>query len=131
MPEAQRRPGATRVVVVDDDLHQLRLIERTLEAEGFEVRSTAEPIGASNLVRAFQPDIVLLDVNIPALPGDRLLGLIRKVAPAHTRLVLHSSTDQESLRERARKVGADAWIQKNFEGGELASRLRRLLSQHP
>lgn len=115
------------MMVVDDDLRQLQLIERMLKAEGFDVVSISEPIGASNLVRSFQPDVVLLDVNIPALSGDRLLSLIRKVAEPYARLVLHSSDDPESLRERAHKVGADAWIQKDFSAGQLASQLRRLL----
>lgn len=127
MPEPRPTAGAARVVVIDDDEGQLRLIESMLRSAGFEVATTSEPIGASNLVRSFRPDLVLLDVHIPALSGDRLLGLLRKVAPSTTQLVLHSAADVESLRERAVAVGADGWIQKNFDSGHLAAELRRLL----
>ena len=58
---------------------------------------------------------------------ERLLGLLRKVTEKSTRLVLHSAADLESLRERARAVGADGWIQKNFDSGRLATELRRLM----
>ncbi len=127
MPNPSRQAAAPRVFVIDDDERQLRLIESMLRSEGFEVATTTEPIGSSNLVRAFEPDVVLLDVHIPALSGDRLLGLLRKVTHKSTRLVLHSAADLESLRERARAVGADGWIQKNFDSGRLATELRRLM----
>lgn len=127
MPNPSRQSDAPRVFVIDDDERQLRMIESMLRSEGFEVATTSEPIGASNLVRAFGPDVVLLDMHIPALSGDRLLGLLRKVTQKSTRLVLHSAADLESLRERARAVGADGWIQKNFDSGRLATELRRLM----
>jgi DNA-binding response OmpR family regulator len=81
-----------RVLVVDDDVDQLMLLERTLHAYGFEVRTHRSSLGVSNLVRQALPDLVLLDVNIPALSGDKVLSLARNQAPATTRFILYSAS---------------------------------------
>src|SRR5271156_3448901 len=80
-----------RVLIVDDDPLQLDLIARRLRVEGFEVATSTSSFGTSNLIRTFAPKVVLLDVNIPALAGDKLLGVARRVAPRGTRFVLYSA----------------------------------------
>lgn len=118
-----------RVLMVDDDEDQLDMTSRLLRAEGFEVRTVGESLGVSLIVREFDPHLVLLDVEIPALSGDRLLPVLRKnlrgkgTPPA---LVLFSATDPDTLRRLARDVGADGWIPKGLDGAELAGRVREL-----
>ncbi len=116
-----------RVLAVDDDFEQLMLLQRTLPAHGFEVRVHSSSLGVSNLVRTMQPDLVLLDVNIPALSGDKVLALARNQAPSTTRFVLYSSSDESSLRALALASGADGYISKSVQGEALA---RKLLSIH-
>lgn len=127
-----REREALRVLVVDDDAAQLSLLERSLRLEGFEVTTATGAIGVSALVRRFQPDLVLLDVNIPALSGDRLLEVVRRHAPSETKLVLFSACDEGHLRRLASEVSADGYISKSTAGLELAERIRRLCgSQRP
>src|SRR5262245_39938209 len=97
------RDRCVRVFVIDDDPDQLEMVRRALALEGFEVGCTSSPIGATNLMRDFQPDVVLLDVNIPALSGDRLLGLVRKAMPG-ARFLLFSASDETRLRQLALQV---------------------------
>lgn len=118
-----------KVVVVDDDEGQLRLVASMLRSDGFDVATAEVPFGASNLVRQFRPDIVLLDMQLPGLSGDRLLEVIREVAEKSTQLVLYSAADKDILRSRAQRVGADGWIQKDFAEGALAQQLRTLWRQ--
>jgi DNA-binding response OmpR family regulator len=115
-----------RVLVVDDDQDQLVLAERTLSAYGFEVRTHRSSLGVSNLVRTSAPDLVLLDVNIPALTGDKVLALARAQAPMKTRFILYSASDESKLRALARESGADGYITKSVQGEELAQRLSAL-----
>jgi DNA-binding response OmpR family regulator len=117
-----------RVLVVDDDPLQLELVERTLKFEGFEVMICESPIGVTNIVRSFLPHIVLMDVDIPALSGDKILGIARKVAPPMTRFVLHSSSDESVLRNLTKQVDADGYISKSVTGSDLATRLRTLVA---
>ena len=115
-----------RVLVVDDDQDQLTLAERTLSAYGFEVRTHRSSLGVSNLVRTSTPDLVLLDVNIPALSGDKVLALARAQAPAGTKFILYSASDETKLRALARASGADGYISKSVNGEALAQKLESI-----
>lgn len=115
-----------RVLVVDDDQHQLELVERMLRADGFEVKTCSTPIGVTNLIVSFGPKIVLVDVNIPALSGDRLIGISRRWVPPGTLFVLYSANDESRLRHLAREVDADGWISKSVTGPDLTAALRKL-----
>jgi len=120
-----RRPPL-RVFIIEDDPDQLDMTRRLLRAEGFEVEATPSSIGASNLVRTFGPDVVLVDVNLPALSGHRLIEIARRAAPPHTRFVLFSACDEGELRRLAREANADAYITKGLDPQELARRLRAM-----
>ncbi|HKQ71842.1 MAG TPA: response regulator [Polyangiaceae bacterium] len=115
-----------RVVLVDDDAEHISLVRRTLSAEDIEFAAVSAPLGASSLVRSLAPDVVLFDVYIPLLRGDRLLAIVRKSCPPKTRLVLYSACDREELRQRALDVGADGWISKEDGVATLLRRLRAL-----
>ncbi len=115
-----------RVLIVDDDPMQLDMVSRRLRLEGFEVATTASSFGASNMIRSFLPRVVLLDVNIPALTGDKLLTVARRVAPQETRFVLYSACDESRLRELAKQAQADDWISKSTDLSIVAERLRRM-----
>jgi two-component system, OmpR family, response regulator len=112
-----------RVLVVDDDQDQLALAERSLSAYGFDVRTHRSSLGVSNLVRSCTPDLVLLDVNIPALSGDKVLSLARAQAPLGTKFILYSASDEARLRSLARASGADGYLSKSVQGAELIQKL--------
>ncbi len=111
--------------MVDDDVEHLELVRRQLQSFGFTVRTWSSGLGVTNEVRAFKPNVVLLDVNIPTLSGDRLLKLLRQ-RQFSSRLVLFSSSDREQLRRLAAEVEADDWIQKGIAPNALAEKLRQL-----
>lgn len=115
-----------RVLVVDDDHSQLELVERTLRADGIEVRTCSSPIGVTNLIVSFVPQVVLVDVNIPALSGDRLIGISRRWVPIGTRFVLYSANDESRLRLLAKEIEADGYISKSVTGTDLSKRVREL-----
>lgn len=117
-----------RVLIVDDNQQQLDLTSRQLRSFGFEVQTVSGSFGVSNLVRTFLPDVVLLDVEIPALSGDRLLTIARRYAEPGTRFVLFSACDETKLRALAKETQADGWISKSETAEELVSRLRKLCS---
>lgn len=118
-----------RVLVVDDDQDQLALAERSLTAFGFEVRTHRSSLGVSNLVRNAAPDLVLLDVNIPALSGDKVLTLARAQAPTTTRFILYSASDESKLRALAKASGADGYISKSVQGEELSKKLMSIYNK--
>ena len=102
-----------KILIIDDDQAHLDSARGILEAEGYEVFTQNQPFGSTNAVIRIQPDLVLLDVNMPALSGDRLAEVLR--ANSSTRdvmVVLHSSNDEDHLRTTARRLGLDGYICK-------------------
>lgn len=117
---------ALKVLIVDDSQQQLDLTARQLRAFGFDVATSSGSFGVSNLVRQFAPDVVLLDVEIPALSGDRLLTIARRHAAEGTRFVLFSACDESRLRALAAETQADGWISKSESADGLVARLKAL-----
>ncbi len=117
----------SRVLILDDDPEQLLLVGRTLRAAGYDVEMLTSPIGITNVARKLQPDVVLLDVNVPALSGDQLVEGIRKQHAA-ARIILYSGSDAATLHGLAKSAGADGWIQKGTPMDEVLRKIRRLLT---
>ena len=115
-----------RIMLVDDEPLQLALVGRTLRADGYRVVSTDSSLGVTNTARSFQPHLMLLDVRIPELSGDRLVPLLRRITP-ETLLILYSACDPEQLRRLASVVGADGWISKSDAIGKLSGRVKELI----
>lgn len=103
----------SRILIIDDDPTHLESARGILEAEGYEVFTQSQPFGSTNAVIRLQPDLVLLDVNMPALSGDRLAEVLRaNEATRDVLVVLHSSNDEDHLRTTARRLGLDGYIFK-------------------
>jgi len=117
-----------RVLVVDDDPDLLELVRRTLTPH-FEVQTHHSALGVSNLVRNGEPDLVMLDVNFPALKGDQVLSLARRYAPRNTKFILYSASDEARLRSLARASGADGYLSKSVQGAELIQKLAAFLDK--
>ncbi len=82
---------------------------------------------ATNTIARVQPDLVLMDVNMPFLSGGQLFELFgRHRAVRHVPVVFFSSTDEQSLRTLVRESGALGYIMKSEMGADLVGQLRKL-----
>jgi two-component system, OmpR family, alkaline phosphatase synthesis response regulator PhoP len=123
-------PDVTKVLVVDDK-EEIRLLCRVnLEAEGMEVVEAADGEAGFALALSEQPDVILLDVMMPALDGWQVAErLFDDLATREIPLVF--LTARAELRDRARglELGGIDYITKPFNPIELASVIRRLLER--
>ncbi len=102
-----------RIVVIDDDEKHLLAAKDLLEDEGYEVVIHQNGFGATNLVKELQPDLVLLDMNMPALSGERLSKLLLTNAGIKNLPILfYSSNDEDSLRKAVVDYGVAGYICK-------------------
>ncbi len=118
-------PGGERVLVVDDDPPLRRMLQRTLVAEGFEV--TLAPDGGAALVAAERstPDVIVLDVAMPALDGLTVCRRLRgKGLP--TPILMLTARDSVPDRVAGLQAGADDYLVKPFAVQELIARIRAL-----
>lgn len=115
------------VLIVDDDERHLLAAKGLVEALGYEARIHKSPFRTTEKIFQLKPDLVLLDVNMPALPGDRLCELIRR-DPAFSAIAiyLYSSNDEDILRQSVKQYNADGYICKG-DFNSLRLKLRRVL----
>jgi len=118
-----------RILVIDDEPAHLELLSRGLGFEGFEVAILTGPIGITHLVRTFQPDVALVDLHIPGSRGDRVIQLIRNVAPPDIKYFLISSCPESELRLRALETKAHGWLSKSLTTQEIAHRIKEALGK--
>lgn len=115
-----------KVLVVDDDELHLYTTKELLQDERIEVVTHKNGFGVTNLVRELQPDLVLLDINMPALSGDNLAALLRaNGSTSGVPIVFHSSNDEDSLRALAKTHRVQGYICK----GDVAD-LRNKVDQY-
>jgi DNA-binding response OmpR family regulator len=121
----QASDGFARVAVVDDEPAIRTLLERELTAAGFDVRTAHDGLVGLELIRKWQPDVILLDVMMPKIDGISILPRYRAVTQAPI-LILSAKggTDDKVLGLRN---GADQYVAKPFEIPELVARLRSAL----
>jgi CheY-like chemotaxis protein len=120
-----RRP---RVLVIDDDEQYLTLTARMLRSGGYEVLTRSEAVGTSAAVEADRPDLILIDLNMPALDGDRLASVILRFSVDPPRVVLYSGAAEKVLRERAAACGVHAVIPKGLPPEEFLERVARQIN---
>jgi two-component system response regulator MprA len=114
-----------RVLVVDDDPPLRRMLERTLAAEGFEVAVASDGGGALAAAERYAPDVIVLDVAIPAPDGLAVARRMRaKGLP--TPILMLTARDAVVDRVAGLEAGADDYLIKPFAVAELVARLRAL-----
>jgi putative two-component system response regulator len=121
---------SARVLVVDDEPANVRLLERLLQRWGFtDVVSTSTSQQAVSLCRKSRPDVLFLDLQMPDPDGFRLMELLGDEIHGPTRLpVLVLTADiTPEVKERALAAGARDFLTKPFDPTEVKLRLRNLL----
>ena len=133
-PSRERPSGnpVTRgtVLVVDDDPIVLEVARERLEGAGYIVHTREEALGTSQWTAEFQPDIVLLDVNMPALTGPDLANLLKKRrATKDVPIILYSSLEPDELQAKVRATGAVGAIQKSADARRFMEEFERLAAR--
>jgi CheY-like chemotaxis protein len=117
------------VLVVDDDQTTLSVIQALLEDAGYRVAVRSEALGTTAQIQQTEPDFVLLDVNMPALTGDRIARVLsRGERLERTRLVFYSGRPAEELERLARTHGAHGWIRKGSDNAAFVREFERLVA---
>jgi two-component system, OmpR family, response regulator MprA len=115
----------TRVLVVDDDPPLRRMLARTLAAEGYQVTVAADGGAALAEAERTPPDVIVLDVAMPAVDGLAVARRLRGKGDL-TPILMLTARDAIPDRVAGLEAGADDYLVKPFAVEELVARLRAL-----
>jgi two-component system KDP operon response regulator KdpE len=112
-----------RILVVDDEPPIRRLLRTSFTAQGYETFEAEDVSSAMRMLRAEEPDVVVLDLGLPKQDGFDFIRMLRETALTVPIVVLSSRTD-EAGKVRALDMGADDYVTKPFGTDELLARIR-------
>ncbi len=115
----------TQVLVVDDEAAILRFLKPALEANGYEMATAGSVAEATKRIAAESPDIVLLDLGLPDGDGKDVIKRAREWSDVP--IIVLSARERETEKIEALDLGADDYINKPFNVGELLARMRTAL----
>ncbi|WP_323761411.1 PleD family two-component system response regulator [Maricaulis sp.] len=119
---------SARILVVDDQAANVRLLEARLQAEYFEVCTATNGADALVLAKSEQPDLILLDVMMPGMDGYETCSRIKDdPATRHIPVVMVTALDQREDRIRGLEAGADDFLTKPIDDVAMFARVRSLL----
>jgi len=114
-----------RVLIVDDEAGIRRFLSASLVARGYSVHEASSGEEALQVVPAFRPDIILLDLGLPGVGGQQVTSCLREWT--QTPIIILSVQGDESEKIAALDAGADDYLTKPFGAGELLARIRAAL----
>jgi len=118
----------TRILIAEDDPSALRLLTKFLTAKGYETLTAADGREALHSFLTHEPDLVLLDVQMPHMDGWSVLREIRSMSSVPViMLTIRNSTDD---KVRGLTEGADDYVTKPFDLKEIDARIQAVLREH-
>jgi DNA-binding response OmpR family regulator len=114
-----------RIMVIDDNQEMLKILNRTLELEGFDAIIVADGNSALTLLEATNPDLIILDIMMPGLDGFQTLDLIRE--RSNVPIIMLTARAEIAALQKSLLLGADDYISKPFSTRALIARIRAKL----
>ena len=121
--EVPRDSARGSILVVDDDRRIRELIQWALEEEGFVVETAVDGLQGLEAATRTCPALIVLDMHLPVIDGAGVADGLRAAHGDPPPIVLITADDRPV--ERARRVGAYAYLQKPFDVDELLATVRR------
>ena len=119
-----------RILAVDDEPHILKLVAFSLRSGGFEVLEATDGLSAIEVARTERPDLVLMDVMMPALDGYEACRRL-KADPATTGIpvIMLTAKTQVAEQKAGLECGALAYICKPFRPKDLVSQVQAFFAE--
>ena len=125
---AQELPTERRVLVIEDEPDIRDLLTYNLQSGGFQVKTAETGQRGLAAFESFTPDVILLDLMLPDVPGTEVCRRIRaRTSGAQPAIIMLTAKGEEIDRVVGFEVGADDYVVKPFSVRELMLRIRALL----
>ena len=118
----------TKMLVVDDDTNICDLLKRYFENEGYSVKTANNGADGVDFFKAYDPDIVLLDIMLPRKDGWQVCREIRETSSKP--IIMITAKDEVFDKVLGLELGADDFIVKPFDMKELSARIKAVLRRY-
>lgn len=118
-----------RILVVEDDNFNSKMVEYLMQSEGHEVDTIDNPVGALTLIERRRPHLILLDINFDSRHKLNGFDLYEQLKQKHVDIPVIFVTSRDDLDDKLRgfALGADDYITKPYAPAEVVARVRRVL----
>lgn len=125
------KPAQKKILIIDDDPFIADMYVLKFKAEGFEVEAANDGKVGMKLAAAMKPDVILLDVVMPAMDGFDVLQKLRSdESLGHPKIIFLTNFGQREDIRRGIQLGADGYIIKaHFTPSEVSAKVKEMLAQ--
>jgi len=115
----------SKILVIDDEPSILNLVTSYLKAEGHEYFTASDGPSGLKTARAYQPDLIILDIMLPGMDGIEVLSQLRRESDVY--VIMLTAKSEEADKVIGLSVGADDYLTKPFSPRELMARIKAAL----
>jgi two-component system cell cycle response regulator DivK len=120
--------NARRVLIVDDNPLNIELASYVLQEDGLVVEAAVDGDDALARIPAFQPDLVLMDIQLPGVDGLTLTRRLKAQAPVAFTVVAFTAYAMRGDEEKMRAAGCDGYIAKPIDVATFAAQVRSFMA---
>ena len=119
-----------RILIVDDDKLILEIAKDVLTQEGYSVFTSDQSLGTSQKVAKIKPHLIIMDVNMPGLRGDKICKILKESnINKDMKIILYSIKDEDELMKFVKESEADDFLRKSSNSQELVEKVDSLLKK--
>ncbi len=119
-----------RILIVDDDKLILEIAKDVLTPRGYSVFTSDQSLGTSQKVAKIKPHLIIMDVNMPGLRGDKICKILKESnINKDMKIILYSIKDEDELMKLVKESEADDFLRKSSNSQELVEKVDSLLKK--
>ena len=101
-----------RIIAIDDEVDFISMLKDYFELRGYEIAVASKGVQGIELIKANKPDVVVLDLKMPGISGDEVLGLLKSKQPKAKVIFVSAYDDAGKTKARLLNAGAYAYLDK-------------------
>jgi len=119
---------AAQILAIDDNILNIQILKKILTNAGFiNITTTIDPTKAVSLYKEIQPDLILLDINMPIMDGFAIMQQLSIIDPDSYLPILVLTAEEEQIRFKALQSGAKDFLHKPYEHLDVLLKSRNII----
>jgi CheY-like chemotaxis protein len=117
-----------KILIADDESEYVEILTSLLEAHGFEILVAHEGVRTIEAAHKQKPNLILLDLHMPAGTGQTVLQYLRSKPDTHAiPVIVITGSSESGLESRIRALGAQDFMQKPYDNATLLAKIQNLI----